>query len=88
MRDETVHKGSHCTWQIHYHTVFPMKYRKALLSREVTTIITETVEAIIDRYIIEMEAIGADRDHIHLLCSAHSKVAPGKIVQNAYALDS
>ena len=28
-----------------------------------------------------MEAIGADRDHIHLLLSAHPKVAPGRIVQ-------
>ncbi len=28
-----------------------------------------------------MEAIGAERDHIHLLLSAHPKVAPGRIVQ-------
>jgi putative transposase len=41
----------------------------------------ETTEAITERYAIQMEAIGADRDHIHLLCSAHPKVAPGRIVQ-------
>ena len=81
MSDETVHKGYHCAWQIHYHIVFPVKYRKALLDREVTTIIMETAEAITERYAIEMEAIGSDRDHIHLLCSAHPKVAPGRIVQ-------
>lgn len=28
-----------------------------------------------------MEAIGTDKDHIHLLCGAHSKIAPGRIVQ-------
>ena len=28
-----------------------------------------------------MEAIGCDKDHIHLLCSAHPKLAPGRIVQ-------
>jgi putative transposase len=28
-----------------------------------------------------MEAIGCDKDHIHLLCGSHSKVAPGQIVQ-------
>ena len=28
-----------------------------------------------------MEAIGADGDDIHLLCSAHPTVAPGSIVQ-------
>ena len=81
MSDETVHKGYYCLWQIHYHIVFPVKYRKALLDKEVTNIIMETAEAITERHAIEMEAIGADRDHIHLLCSAHPKVAPGRIVQ-------
>jgi putative transposase len=58
-----------------------VKYRKAILDTEVTTIIIETAEAITERYAIEMEAIGADRDHIHLLLSAHPKVAPGRIVR-------
>ena len=65
MSDEKVHKGYHCAWQIHYHIVFPVKYRKAILDNEVTTIIMETAEAITERYAIEMEAIGVDKDHIH-----------------------
>jgi putative transposase len=58
-----------------------VKYRKALLDNEVTKIIIEIAEVITERYAIEMEAIGTDRDHIQLLCSAHPKVAPGRIVQ-------
>ena len=81
MSNQSVRKGYHCAWQIHYHIVFPVKYRKALLDSEVTAIIVETAEAITERYAIEMEAIGTDRDHIHLLCSAHPKMAPGRIVQ-------
>ena len=81
MTDETVKKGYHCAWQIHYHIVFPVKYRKALLDFSVTQIIMETAEGISERYSIEMEAIGCDKDHIHLLCSAHPKIAPGRIVQ-------
>lgn len=81
MSNETVRKGYHCVWQIHYRIVFPVKYRKVLLDSEVTTIIRETSEEIAERYPIEMEAIGYDKDHIHLLCSAHPKVAPGRIVQ-------
>lgn len=68
-------------WQIHYHLVFPVKYRKALLDEAVTTIIQETAAEIADRFPIEMEAIGTDKNHIHLLCSAHLKMAPGWIVQ-------
>ena len=81
MADEKVRKGYHCAWQIHYHIVFPVKYRKTLLDSAVTNIIQETAEGIAERYPIEMEAIGCDKDHIHLLCGAHPKVAPGTIVQ-------
>ena len=41
----------------------------------------ETAVEISERYDIEFEQIGCDRDHIHLLCSAHPKVAPGQIVR-------
>jgi putative transposase len=58
-----------------------VKYRKALFDSEVTQIIQETAEGIANRYAIEIEAIGSDRDHIHLLCGAHPKIAPGRIVQ-------
>jgi len=81
MTKETVRKGYHCAWQIHYHIVFRVKYRKALLNFEVQEIIKQTALGICERYAIEMEAIGCDKDHIHLLCGAHPKLAPGRIVQ-------
>jgi putative transposase len=58
-----------------------VKYRKALLDREVIEIIRETVAGIQERYEIEMERMGMDNDHIHLLCSAHPKISVGRIVQ-------
>jgi putative transposase len=80
-RDEAVRRGAHCTWQIHYHIVFPVKYRKSLLDEGVTMIIQERAVEIAERFPIEMEAMGTDKNHIHLLCSAYPKVAPGRIVQ-------
>jgi putative transposase len=61
--------------------VFPVKYRRGLLDEGVVGIITQTAKEIQERYDIEFEQIGCDRDHIHLLCSAHPKVAPGQIVR-------
>ena len=81
MSDDNVQKGYHCAWQIRYHIVFPVKYCKALIDDEVKVIIMETAEAIAERYAISMEAIGCDKDRIHLLCGAHPKMAPGRIVQ-------
>ena len=80
-REDGVRKGAHCAGQIHYHSVFPVKDRQALLDEAVTTIIQETAAGIAERFPIEMEAIGTDKNHIHLLCGAHPKVAPGRIVQ-------
>lgn len=76
-----VHKGYHCAYQIHYHIVFPVKYRKALLSEEITQAIKEIALDIQERYAIEVERIGCDRDHIHLLCSVHPKYASGQLVR-------
>lgn len=58
-----------------------MKYRKALLDEEVTEIIKETTEAIKERYEIEIEALGMDLYHIHLLCGGHPKISISRIVQ-------
>ena len=77
----TVHKGYHCAWQIHYHIVCPVKYRKALIDEDIAKRIVNTAKDIQERYAIEFEAIGTDQDHVHILCNAHPKLAPGKIVQ-------
>ena len=79
--EQNVQKGYHCAWQIHYHIVFPVKYRKVLLDREVIQIIEETALGIQQRYEIEIEALGMDDDHIHVLCGSHPKTSAGRIVQ-------
>jgi putative transposase len=81
MEQGEVWKGYHCAYQIHYHIVFPVKYRKALLSEDITRVIKDIALGIQERYGIEMERIGCDGDHIHLLCGAHPKYAPGQLVR-------
>ena len=85
-RDEAVSKKAHCARQIHYHIVFPVKYRKSLLDEAVTTIIRETAAKIAERFPIEMEAIRTDQHNIHLLCSAHPKMAPAGLCRYSRAL--
>jgi putative transposase len=74
-------KSSHCAWQIRYDNVFSVKYRRALLDEDVVKIITETAAEISERYNVEFERLGRDRDRIDLLWSVHPKVAPGQIVR-------
>jgi len=76
-----VKKSWHCAYDVHYHLVFPVKYRKALIRPEIETELVRISGEIAERYDIEFEQRGADRDHVHLLCSAHPKRGPGEIVR-------
>ncbi len=60
--------------------VMPVKYRKALIDKRVERVLRETSEGIAERYEVEMEALGMDKDHVHLLCGGHPKLAVGNIV--------
>lgn len=76
-----VQKGWHCAYDTHYHIVFPVKYRKALLRPAIEERIKQLSKEIEERYEITMEQIGLDQDHIHLLCSFHPKYSVGSVVQ-------
>jgi putative transposase len=73
-------KSNHCVYDSHYHVVFPVKYRKALLSEPVATAIREIAREIEERYDLTIEKMGTDGDHIHILCSFHPKYCGSQIV--------
>ena len=58
-----------------------MKYRKALLDKDIVSIIVDTAKWIEERYDIEIEGFVCDRNHIDVLFSAHPKLAPGQVVR-------
>jgi putative transposase len=74
-------KGYHCAWDTHYHIVFPVKYRKALLTHGIEKEIKEISKNLEDRYALDMESVGCDGDHIHLLVSFHPKYSIGQFVR-------
>ena len=76
-----VKKARHCVYQTHYHLVFLVKYRKALLSSKVEKAILEISQEVSERYEIEFEQIGCDKNHIHILCSFHPKYSIGEVVR-------
>ena len=60
--------------------MFVVKYRRALLMPEVVAELVHISQAIVERHEFEIEMLGADKNHVHLLCTAHPKMAAGKIV--------
>ena len=73
-------KSNHCVYDAHYHIVFPVKYRRALLSPPVASAIVEIAREIEERYDVMFEKIGSDGDHIHILCSFHPKYGGSQVV--------
>ena len=77
----TVARSNHCVYDTHYHLVFPVKYRKALLSQAVVGVLLSTLHGIEERYDLLIEQVGDDKNHIHLLLSFHPKYGIGQIVR-------
>lgn len=74
-------KGYHCAYDIHYHIVFPIKYRKALLTADTIPSLKRISLEIAERYEVDIEQMGTDLNHIHLLVSFHPKYSIGQFVR-------
>jgi len=77
----SVTKSNHCAYSTHYHIVFPVKYRRALLSEPIISSIKHITKELEDRYEFTLEQLGLDQNHIHILCSLHPKYGPGQFVR-------
>ncbi len=71
----------HNVYETHYHIVFPVKYRKALLTNDIPLAIKAIAQEISERYDITFEKIGTDGDHIHLLVSFPPKHSGSTVVR-------
>ena len=71
------HNISEC----YYHIQITVKYRKALLDREVEQTILESMRGFKERYAIEIQQVGFDRNHIHVLCRFLPKYSGGKVIR-------
>jgi len=72
----------HNAYQIHYHFVTPVKYRKAIfgrLDREQT--LRSVSKEIEERYSFVFEKVGIDTNHVHHVINAEPKFSPPQIIQ-------
>ena len=61
--------------------MFPVKYRKALLSVEVTKALKEISKGFEERFELDIDQIGCDENRIHILASFHPKYSIGQFVR-------
>jgi len=71
------HKISEC----YYHIQITVKYRKSLLSKEVEGAIVGALQGLKERYAIEINTVGFDRNHVHILCRFLPKYSGGQVIK-------
>ena len=73
---------SHKSYQIMYHQVFCIKYRKLLLKKNLyREYLKKIVNEVCERYWFSIDEIWTDWDHVHLFVWAAPKWSPSQIMQ-------
>ena len=77
-----VRTTEHNAYQIHYHFVTPVKYRRAIFGRPDREHTLHTIcSEIEERYSIWFEQLGIDTNHVHYLLNAAPKFSPSQIIR-------
>ena len=71
------HNVSEC----YYHIQITVKYRKSLLSAKVEQVLTETLKEFKERYDLEIQTVGYDKNHMHILCRFLPKYSGGQVIK-------
>ncbi|MDP2566426.1 IS200/IS605 family transposase [Pseudoalteromonas marina] len=58
---------SHCKYIIALHLILVVKYRKTLLQGNLGEFVKQKISKIAERSDVNVEEIGVDKDHIHIL---------------------
>ena len=61
--------------------VFVLKYRKELISDLVFNELKDILEGISERYYLSFQAVGTDKNHLHVLVEAAPRYSPSRVVQ-------
>jgi len=71
------HNVSEC----YYHIQITVKYRRSLLDKKVQGVMLESMRGFQERYAIEIQRVGFDLNHVHILCRFLPKYSGGQVIR-------
>jgi len=74
-------KASHTVYNIRYHFVWIVKYRKDLIQGSLEKRLTNIFLGIRERYWFEIDIMATDGNHIHLFLGAAPRYSPAEIMK-------
>lgn len=75
--------NNHSVFSLHYHLILAVKYRRKVIDDTISKRLKEIFESIQPSYNITLQEWNHDKDHVHILFSAHPKTELTKFI-NAY----
>ena len=70
-----------CVYNVNYHIVWSVKYRKAVLNGGIDEVLKEMFKQIAADKGFTIQTMEVMPDHVHIFASVHPKVAPSYIVK-------
>ncbi|MED0894293.1 IS200/IS605 family transposase [Aneurinibacillus migulanus] len=82
MKKSTIKHARTCVYNVNYHIVWSVKYRRKVLTAEIEHYLKDLFQEIAQEkeFEVAMMEVG-EQDHIHVFASAHPKIAPSYIVK-------
>ena len=76
----SIRRASHAVYELNYHFVWPPKYRRAVVTKEVKKFLEDLFPKVAEAYGLEVIEQSVQSDHLHLYVSAPPRIAPAQIV--------
>lgn len=75
--------NNHSVFNINYHLIFVVKYRRDVITDNIGDRLKSIFSRVALAYNIELKEWGFEKDHVHILLTAHPKTCMSKFI-NAY----
>ena len=74
-------RSKHSVYDLKYHFVWIPKYRKKILTQEVTDYAKQVFQQIAEEYDMIIDTLEVVEDHVHIFLEAPPRLSPARIVQ-------
>ena len=78
----SIFRTNHKVYELKYHFVLIIKYRKSLFKDDLEKYLTNIFQGICYKYDFVIETIGYDNDHVYLMIQTLPDKSPSKVFPN------
>ena len=78
---EDIWHWHHNVSECYYHIQLTIKYRRSVFQEEIEKEMIEIMAGFRERYYIDVQTVGYDKNHVHILCRFLPKYSGGQVIR-------